>query len=127
MTPTPRILATLLAATAVALTSACADSGAGPGSAPKLPTLPAGRIVYQISEGGGFIAPDYALATPPAITIYGDGTVYRAVPPGREGPGAPWTFRIGHVSPARLARLVAEADRSGLFDGVDFGMPPISD
>jgi hypothetical protein len=135
MTSTPRILATLLAATAVALTAACADStvgGAGGGGTTHQPdpgTLPPGQIVYQIgSDGGGFTPSDYRAATEPELTIYADGDVYESNPPGlTDAPAKPWTFHTGHVAPARLARLLAEADRSGLFDKAAFGMPGITD
>ena len=33
----------------------------------------------------------------------------------------------GQMSPVVLSQLVADAERSGLFDGIDFGTPSISD
>ena len=133
MTSTPRILATLLAATAVALTSACADSTAGRagGTPPRidLNALPPGQIVWQVgSDGGGYTPSDYRAATEPELTIYANGDVYESKSPGLTNTaGQPWTFRVGHIGLGRLARLLAGADASGLFHQADFGVPAITD
>jgi hypothetical protein len=135
MTSTPRILVTLLAATAVALTAGCADSTAGgAGSGPSRhrtdpATLPASQIVYQTgSDGGAFTPSDYRAATLPELTNYANGDVYESDPPGLSAsPGQPWTVQLGRVAPNRLARLLAAADGSGLFDKADYGMPGITD
>ena len=134
MTSTPRILATLLAATAVALTSACADSavgGAGGGTPHRidLSSLPPGQIVWQTgSDGGGFTPADYHAATEPELTIYANGDVYESKSPELTNTaGQPWTFRVGRIALGPLARLLADADDSGLFHKADVGMPGITD
>jgi hypothetical protein len=133
MTTTPRILVTILAATAVALTSACADSAVGgAGGTPHridLSALSPGQIVYQVGgDGGGFVPSDFRVATQPQITIYANGDVYESE--ARElsdTPGRPTTFRIGHIARPRLAQLLADAAGSGLFRKADYGMPGITD
>jgi hypothetical protein len=130
MTSIARLLTRATAVAAVlASIAACGSGVAGIGSTdvPRLVRLPADQIVFQVSTGGGFTTYAWALANRPELTVYPDGSAYLSAPSEAEGGGGPWRFRVGHISPAVLSRLVADAESSGLFDGVDFGMPPISD
>lgn len=126
-----RVLQLLTRSMAIAVLLACAagcgNRVAGTGSAshrPVLAALPADQILFQVSSGGGFTSYDWALANRPELTIYPDGSAYLSSP---TTAGGPRRFRVGHINPGVLSHLVAAAARSDLFDGVNFGMPPISD
>jgi hypothetical protein len=86
-------------------------------------------IIAQVAEGGGFVTPLVAVRQIPRVTVLGDGSVITpgAVAAIYPGPAiAP--LLEGHISPARIRQLVADARRLGLLGGpLDFGRPGVSD
>lgn len=101
----------------------------GAGTATPVPDPPAGQIVFQARSAGGGLTPiEFYLGNRPDVTIYGDGTAYvLRDEQGRGYPGRPLAFVRGAVAPDVLASLIRDAQRSGLFDGADFGLAQVLD
>jgi hypothetical protein len=127
MRPRRRIAA--IAVVVVAAAGACGNGSAGGrGSALDRPTG-AGDVVVQVLVDGGFVPPEVALATVPATTVLGDGTVVSLAPTPAIYPGpALAPLQAAKVDAATVDGLVARADSLGLLAGpLDFGRPPVAD
>jgi hypothetical protein len=140
-----RVAAILLAATALlapaALLVACGagtspgpgDDGGGtvttaPGGSPVHPTGK-NEIVFQISEGGGFVPIEYNLTLVPQFSLYGDG---RVIVPGPvieiyPGPAMP-NLQTATIPEEAVQAILSAAREAGLFDpSFDYGQPGITD
>jgi len=92
-----------------------------PTSSTGLIAHPAGAtdLVLRFEEGGGFVAPSFALAQVPYFSLYGDGTVlYRPVsaPIPEQSPGEPLRFpslRIAHLTETQVQALLRDALGAG--------------
>jgi hypothetical protein len=85
--------------------------------------------VYSVLVGGGFVPLEVALAEAPSPVILSDGTVYRpgAVPAIFPGPALP-ALETTTLEPGELDEVLALVDaQRALFEGTDFGEPPIAD
>ena len=85
--------------------------------------LPADDVVF----GASFLSPwfsslDWALQTP-YLVLYGSGRIIRREQSNRTGPG---TYTAAQVDPLAVARLVADAEHSGLLTR-DYGTIPVTD
>jgi hypothetical protein len=86
-------------------------------------------VIAQVAVVGGFVGRRDAVRQIPSVTVLGDGSVVKpgAVAAIYPGPAIVPLLR-GHISPAQIVRLLADAHRLGLLAGpLDFGRPPISD
>lgn len=116
-------LAALLAA------GACGNDSTGVGGAGLDRPTGAGEVVVQVMVDGGFVPPEVALATVPARTVLGDGTVVTPAPTPAIYPGpALAPLQAVKVSSATVDGLVARAAKLGLLAGpLQFGQPPVAD
>jgi hypothetical protein len=121
----------LVAAFGLALVSAgaCGEGSTSAGSVPRNRPTGAGEVVVQVLVDGGFVRPEVALATVPATTVLGDGTVITLAPTPAIYPGpALATLQAATVDAATVDGLVARAAKLGLLAGpLDFGHPPVAD
>lgn len=111
------------------VSGACGDDSTGVGgAAPNRPTG-ASEVVVQVLVDGGFVPPEVALATVPATTVLGDGTVITAAPTPAIYPGpALAPLQAAKVDAATVDGLVARAGTLGLLAGpLDFGHPLVAD
>lgn len=98
--------------------TACGRFG-GDGTGSDGIAYPTGRdeLVLQVSTGGGFVMPTYALTALPSFSLYGDG---RLVSVGAQieiypGPALPSLWQQT-LTPEAVSALLAEAERAGVFD-----------
>ncbi len=104
-----------------------APTGAGGSPAPS-PSSPTGQIahptganelVLRFSEGGGFVAPNFALVETPYFSLYGDGTViYRPVSAAfpEQKQGQPMRFpplQVATMTEAQVQALLADGLGAG--------------
>ena len=126
---TSRHLLTTFALGVVSIAGACGSDSAQVGVA--VPDRPTGadQVVVQLRIDGGFVPREVALATVPATTVLGDGTVLTVAPTPAIYPGpALASLQAAKVDAAAVDDLVARAARLGLLDGpLDFGRPPVAD
>ncbi|MBA2560825.1 MAG: hypothetical protein H0V07_13260 [Propionibacteriales bacterium] len=88
------------------------------------------EVLWRVDTGGGFLPPEYSLASQPSMTVYGDGTVIVTAPePRRLVRGRPIQLLTGQLQDRRLAQLIAEAATSAVFARAnpDFGQPAVMD
>lgn len=122
----------LVAATGLvvlSLAAACGNESTGDAGAPLERPTGAGEVVVQVLVDGGFVPPEVALATVPATTVLGDGTVVTPAPTLAIYPGpALAPLQAATVDAATVDGLVARAAKLGLLAGaLDFGRPPVAD
>ena len=122
----------LVAAFGLAVVSgagACGEGSSGVGGAPLNRPTGAGEVVVQVLVDGGFVRPEVALATAPATTVLGDGTVITPAPTLAIYPGpALAPLQAAKVDAATVDGLLARAAKLGLLAGpLDFGRPPVAD
>lgn len=117
----------------VAVGSAACGSASKPTSGPTSTTTPvrnpADAVIVEVAEAGGFIAPIGRVGQVASVTVFGDGSVITPAAVMTIYPG-PAIVRLaeGHISPAQIKRLLADAGRLGLLAGpLDFGRPGVSD
>jgi hypothetical protein len=135
---TDRLPLAVLLAALVTGAAACGASG-GPEaitdprptttSTPQPASDPPGddEIVWQEFTGGGFVPREYALRLVPAVTIYGDGRIFR-VADSNDSTLRPLALEEAKVPAEDLTDFLQDAIGSGLFEpGVDFGDPMITD
>jgi hypothetical protein len=125
----PRNLLTSLGVAVSLIAAACGDDGTDAGgAAPDRPTG-AGEVVVQVLIDGGFVPREVALATVPATTVLGDGTVLTQAPTLAIYPGpAMAALQTAKVDGATVDALVERAAKLGLLAGpLDFGRPPVAD
>jgi hypothetical protein len=87
--------------------------------------LPADRLVFGVSGGGsGFSPPIFSALQSPYLVVYGGGVVLRA----DDGPlrAVPARYLQAQVDPVRVARFVADVERSQVLQG-DLGSPQVTD
>jgi hypothetical protein len=108
---------------------ACGEDSTGVGGVPLNRPTGAGEVVVQVLVDGGFVRPEVALATVPATTVLGDGTVITLAPTPAIYPGpALAPLQAAKVDAAAVDGLVARAAKLGLLAGpLDFGRPPVAD
>lgn len=108
---------------------ACGKNSTGVGDAPFSRPTGGSEVVVQVLVDGGFVPPEVALATVPATTVLGDGTVITLAPTPAIYPGpALAPLQAAHVDAATVDGLVARAAKLGLLAGpLDFGRPPVAD
>jgi hypothetical protein len=91
---------------------------------------PAGAkdVVLRVATGGGFVPVEVNLASVPSYTLYGDGTVIRAVaaPAGGAatlGAATAQPLETAKLDEAAVQQLLAQARQAGLLDGgqIDYG------
>lgn len=114
----------LAAGAGVLAAGGLAGCGAGGDSDPVDP-LPADRLVFGVSGGGsGFSPPIFAALQSPYLVVYGSGLVLRA----DDGPlrAVPSRYVRAQVDPVRVARFVADVERSQVLQG-DLGSPQVTD
>ena len=113
----------------VSVAGACGKDSTGAGGAPLNRPTGAGEVVVQVLVDGGFVRPEVALATVPATTVLGDGTVVTLAPTLAIYPGpALAPLQAVKVDGATVDGLVARAAGLGLLAGpLDFGQPPVAD
>ena len=122
-----RCLVALLGLALVA--GACGQDSTGvEGAAPSRPTG-ASEVVVQVLVDGGFVPREIAMATVPATTVLGDGTVITVAPTPAIYPGpALAPLQAAKVDAAVVDGLVAQAAKLGLLAGpLDYGRPPVAD
>jgi hypothetical protein len=112
------------------LAAACAGSGTAgtnppslspsiqpPSAAPTTYSIETGtnKLILQVREGGGFVAPSSQLTNMPTFALYGDGRVIVPGPVDAMYP-APLlpNLRVFHVTPAEIQKILAAADAGGL-------------
>lgn len=112
-----RRLVALVGILAVSAT-ACGRFGAGGAGSDGIayPTGP-DDLVLQVSTGGGFVMPTYALTAFPSFSLYGDGRLVTVGPQIEiyPGPALPSLWQQT-LAPEAVAALLAEARQVGLFD-----------
>jgi hypothetical protein len=108
---------------------ACGENSTGVGGAPFNRPTGASEVVVQVLVDGGFVRPEVALATVPATTVLGDGTVITLAPTLAIYPGpALAPLQAANVDAATVDGLIARAAKLGLLAGpLDFGHPPVAD
>lgn len=127
MKPLRRIVATV--GLVMSFAGACGQEPTGVGGGRlERPTGP-GDVVVQVLVDGGLVPPEVAMATVPATTVLGDGTVVTLAPMLAIYPGpALAPLQAVTVDAATVDGLVARAAKLGLLAGpLDFGRPPIAD
>jgi hypothetical protein len=122
---TPLLLAGLLALTGLV---ACGDDSSGVDAGGGAPDGGGPTLVLRMEMGGGFLPPDAALRSLPALSVYSDGLVLTPAPmieiyPPPAVPG----LVASHLSEDALADLLADARDSGVFEVEDFGQPSVAD
>ncbi len=125
----PRYVVAILGFAVASAAGACGDDTTDVGSgAPDRPTG-AGEVVVQVLVDGGFVPREVALASVPATTVLGDGTVVTQAPTPAIYPGpALAPLQAVKVDVATVDGLVARAARLGLLAGpLEFGRPPVAD
>ncbi|HEY5013548.1 MAG TPA: hypothetical protein VIK61_12695 [Acidimicrobiia bacterium] len=124
-----RAAVVILVAVGSAACGSASKSTGGPPSTTAPVAFPPGAVIAQVVERDGFIAPNVRARQMPSVTVLGDGSVITpaAVPAIYPGPAiAP--LQQGHISPAQVARLLADARRLGLLGRpLDFGRPAVTD
>jgi hypothetical protein len=122
------VLVVLVAVGSAACGSASKSTGGTPSTTAPAAFAP-DAVVAQVVVSDGFVAPNVRVRQIPTVTVLGDGSVITpaAVPAIYPGPAiAP--LQQGHISPAQIARLLADARRLGLLGGpLDFGHPTVTD
>lgn len=120
----------------LALLSACAQPGTGPGgagagspsSAPPAPPAGGDALVLRVTQTGGFAGPDALAGRLPGLSVYADGQVIfdGPVTANYPGPALP-NVLVRVVSPEQVKQLTAQAVAAGVRDGADFGQPGVAD
>ena len=87
-------------------------------------------VVLRVTTAGGFVAPQTSLATLPAFTLYGDGTVI--VPSARSQEAALTTLGVRRLGAPQVQALLQRARTAGLLrpaasDYGDMGSVGVSD
>lgn len=114
-----RVTAALLAATAM--------SGCGSGTAPTAGALPAGQMVFMVTQSGGMVPAVISALQSPSLAVFGDGRVLtsqkeRALDP------VPARYAVADVGADAVRDFVAAVRSSGLVSGgTDFGSPRVTD
>lgn len=113
----------------VSVAGACGQDSTGVGGDRLERPTGAGDVVVQVLVDGGFVPLEVALATVPATTVLGDGTVVTPAPTLAIYPGpALAPLQAATVDAATVDGLVARAAKLGLLAGaIDFGRPPVAD
>lgn len=81
-------------------------------------------VVWQAHTGGGDVPESSRAAEIPSLTIYGDGRIFLSVPGVDRRYDQPVPVLTDRIDPTELARFLATAEGTGLFEPhVDFGEP----
>ena len=121
----------------VSVVAACGDDPAVVAGGDPVPTtisgvpLPEGApvTVFAVDVAGGFVPVETALGQSASLVVLSDGTVRRPapVPAIHPGPALP-ALETTVLSAGELDRVLAQvAESAGLFGGVDFGIPGVTD
>jgi hypothetical protein len=118
----------LVAFGAAACGSASTPRGGTPSTTAPVVFAP-DAVIAQVVVRGGFVAPNVQARQMPSVTVLGDGSVVTPAAVAEIYPGpAIAPLQVGHISPAQVARLLADARRLGLLGGsLDFGRPSVTD
>lgn len=135
-----RLRAAVLVLTLALLTAACGGGGKIPGSGPTVVTtfhpsnpitFPGGaeRLVLRVSAGLGGLEPyEYTLLSVPGLSVYGDGSAVVGAGRGVRSTSEVVSLERTSVSLTRLAEVLREADRAGLFrSGLSLDSPKVFD
>lgn len=138
-TPSRALLASLASLTALVVLSGCGDDedvATSPGTdGPTTTAAPEGaggggsQLLVQVATGGGFVPVEVNLGAFPELVVTEDGTAWT---PGAQiaifPPPAVPAVQRAELPPEDVAAIEARlAESAELFDGVDFGQPPVAD
>jgi hypothetical protein len=101
----------------VVVATACGRLGDDAGSGGIAYPTGADDVVLQVSVGGGFVMPTYALTAFPSFSLYGDGRLITVGPQIEiyPGPALPSLWQQT-LTPEAVAALLEEARAAGVFD-----------
>jgi hypothetical protein len=129
-TSAPLAIALLVAAGCGSADTVSAGSTEPPSTAAGAIRHPTGAedVVLRVGTGGGFVPVEVNLASMPSYTLYGDGTVIRAVatPSGGAatlGAATAQPLETAKLDEATVQQLLAQAKQAGLLDAgqIDYG------
>jgi len=111
----------------VAALLAAAMSGCGTWASPIAGALPAGQLVFVVTQSGGMVPPVISAMQSPSLAVYGDGRVLTSQKQ-VASQAVPARYVAADAGVDAVRSFVAAARSGGLLDGTtDFGSPRVTD